>query len=273
MRAAAIQMRSGVERQANLDAAEALIREAASNGATFVSTPEMTTLLDQNRKRMMATLEERDPDPEDFFCALSSELGIAIHVGSMPVIAEGGERLRNRALLIDDGKLIATYDKVHLFDADVPGESWKESKAYEHGEEAVVARVREAVVGLSVCFDLRFPALYGQLARAGAEVLAVPSAFTVPTGSAHWEVLLRARAIETGSYVIAAAQGGEHEDGRVTYGHSMIVSPWGDILDEVANDEPGIAYADLDMAKVRDMRQRIPTLTLARQPQLRTFGV
>jgi predicted amidohydrolase len=162
---------------------------------------------------------------------------------------------------------------VHLFDADLPdGESWRESALYEHGEEAVLAQARGICFGLTVCFDLRFGNLYRQLGKAGAQVLTVPSAFTTSTGKAHWHVLLRARAIETGSYVVAAAQGGEHEDGRRTYGHSLIVSPWGDVIAEVDGDEPGVALADLEMQNVADMRQRLPSLTLERHPELRIYG-
>ena len=273
MRIAAVQMRSGISREANLEAATALIREAASAGAQFISTPEMTTLLDQNRKRLTAALAEPQPDEENHFAALSQELGVAIHIGSMPVRGDGGsEKLRNRTVLLQEGRSLAHYDKIHLFDADVPGESWKESNLYEHGTEAVVAEVQGVKFGLTVCFDLRFPALYHQLAQAGAMVMAVPAAFTVPTGKAHWEILLRARAIETGSYVVAAAQGGEHQDGRITYGHSMIISPWGEILDQVAHDEPGIAFAEIDPERVADMRRRLPTLELARPANLRMYG-
>ncbi|MCQ8185250.1 carbon-nitrogen hydrolase family protein [Parvularcula maris] len=273
MRAAVVQMRSSIDRERNLAEAEELIREAASQGAEFISTPEMTTVLDQDRKRLMKTLEARDPDPEGFFCKLSAELGVLLHIGSMPLYSQNPERLRNRSLLIDGGELVATYDKVHLFDADLPdGESWRESALYEHGEEAVLAHARGVAFGLTVCFDLRFGTLYRDLGQAGAQVLTVPSAFTTSTGKAHWHVLLRARAIETGSYVVAAAQGGEHEDGRRTFGHSLIVSPWGDVIAEVDHDRPGVALAEMDMQNVADMRQRLPSLKLERHPELRIYG-
>ncbi|NNU16362.1 carbon-nitrogen hydrolase family protein [Parvularcula sp. ZS-1/3] len=272
MRVAAVQMRSGIDRASNLEAAEALIRKAASEGASFIATPEMTTLVDQNRKRILASVAEPSPDEESALCALSQELGVTLSIGSMPVMGEKEGMLRNRQLLVSEGRVVATYDKVHLFDVDLDtGESWKESSLYEPGEEAVVADLGGVKLGLTVCFDLRFPKLYRQLAEAGAQVFTVPAAFTVPTGKAHWLTLLKARAIETGSFVIAPAQGGEHEDGRRTYGHSAIISPWGEVLDELQHDEPGIAYADIDFAKVADMRSRIPTLDLARDAKLRIY--
>lgn len=272
MRAAAIQMCSGLSPGPNLDEAEKLIREAAANGATLISTPEMTTAVDQDRQRLLAKLSS-GRDPEDRFTALSAELGVLLHMGSMAVPAGEG-KLRNHAVLIDDGRILARYDKVHLFDVDLDtGESWRESRAYVGGDEAVLAKTRGTAIGLSICFDLRFPALYRALAKAGAEILAVPAAFTVPTGKAHWHALLRARAIENGAFVIAAAQGGQHEDGRVTYGHSMIVGPWGEVLDELPHDEPGIAYADLDFERVRDARARVPVLQLERDVPVRILGV
>ena len=272
MRVAAVQMRSGINREDNLQAAEALIRQAAAAGATFISTPEMTTLLDQNRKRLTAAMAAAEPHEEEFFAQLSDELGVAIHIGSMPVGIEGSDKLRNRSLVFDQGRVLATYDKIHLFDADVPGERWKESNLYEHGEAAVMAELRGVRFGLSVCFDLRFSSLYRQLAKGGAQVLLVPAAFTVPTGKAHWEVLLRARAIETGSYVIAAAQGGAHEDERITYGHSMIINPWGEVIDQIEGDAPGLAFAEIDLERVADMRRRLPSLTLERAANLRLYG-
>lgn len=273
MRVAAVQMRSGIDRSTNLKAAEALIREAAREGASLIATPEMTTLVDQNRKRILASVGEPSPDEESAFCALSQELGVTLAIGSMPVMGAKKGMLRNRQLLVSEGKVVAIYDKVHLFDVDLDtGESWKESSLYERGDKAVLAEVGGVKLGLSICFDLRFPRLYRQLAEAGAQVFTVPAAFTVPTGKAHWLTLLKARAIETGSFVIAPAQGGEHEDGRKTYGHSAIISPWGEVLDELQHDEPGIAYADLDLTKVADMRSRIPILDLAREAKLSIYS-
>ncbi|GGY39661.1 carbon-nitrogen hydrolase family protein [Parvularcula lutaonensis] len=270
MRAAVIQMRSGIDRSRNLEDAEKLIREAAEDGAQLILTPEMTTLLDRNRDRLMASLIEPRPDEEDFFAELSREVGATLIIGSVPVL--GQQKVANRSMVFSEGRKIATYDKIHLFDVDLDtGESWRESNLYQEGKEAVLVEGIGAKVGLSICYDLRFPHLYRRLAQAGAEVLTVPAAFTVPTGEAHWEVLLRARAIETGSFVLAAAQGGEHEDGRHTFGHSMIVDPWGSVLDKLSHDSPGVAMADLDLAKVRDVRSRIPSLVLERSPAIRTY--
>lgn len=272
MRAAVIQMRSGIDRAANVRAAADLIRAAAADGARLVLTPEMTTLLDRQRDRMLASLDEAEPDEEGVFAALSAELGLVIVLGSMPVLDPGADKVANRSIVFAEGCRAASYDKVHLFDVDLPtGESWRESSLYRAGHEAVLARLPEVRLGLSVCYDLRFPHLYRRLARAGADVLTIPAAFTVPTGEAHWEILIRARAIETGSFVLAAAQGGQHEDGRATFGRSMIVGPWGEVLDKLDHDEPGYAMAEIDLAAVREVRERIPSLTLEQTPELRIY--
>jgi len=268
-----IQLRSGISRADNLKALTVLVEQAAGDGAKLVLTPEMSTLLDRRKDRMMASLAEPQPDEEQALAALSQRLGVTLICGSMPVLKTGG-KVANRCVVFADGRCLATYDKAHLFDVDLnTGESWRESNLYDAGDEAVLVDLGSAKVGLSICYDLRFPHLYRQLAQAGASILTVPAAFTVPTGQAHWEVLLRARAIETGSFVLAAAQGGEHEDERVTYGHSMIVSPWGEVLDRLPHDEPGVAFADLDFNKVSEMRQRIPSLALDRETKLRLYGV
>ena len=276
MRVGLVQMRSGLGPEANTDAAEAMIREAAGQGASLIATPEMTTLLDRKPRRMFEALPEGEPEAASRFAALAGELGIYLLIGSMPVVLDerpGHRRAANRSFLFGPEGRIATYDKVHLFDVDLEtGESWKESSVYAGGTEAVAARAGEATLGLTICYDLRFPALYRRLARAGADVLCVPAAFTVPTGRAHWEVLLRARAIETGSWVIAPAQGGQHEDGRVTYGHSMVVDPWGTVTARLDHDEPGVLLADLDLSRVGDVRRRVPALSLETSPALRTFG-
>lgn len=272
IRAACVQLRTGVDRAANLEAAEALIREAAADGATLILTPEMTTLLDRERPRLRASLEQTDVDEVAVFSALSEELGATIIIGSMPVPVDGEDKVANTQFAFSGGQLLATYDKIHLFDVDLPtGESWRESSLYRGGDEAVLIEAEGAHIGLSICYDLRFPHLYRGLAQEGAEILTIPAAFTVPTGKAHWEVLLRARAIETGSFVLAAAQGGTHEDGRVTYGHSLIISPWGEVLAEKPDDEPGVIAADLDLERCRDMRTRIPSLGLDRPVAVRTF--
>lgn len=275
LRAACVQMRTGLDRARNAEDAIALIREAAADGATLVVTPEMTNILDRKTDRLRAAVGPEDSLEEiAAFADLAAGLGIHLVIGSVAVLAaEEGSHLANRSLLFGPEGLIARYDKIHLFDVDLPtGERWAESRTFTGGDEAVVADIGPARLGLSICYDLRFPHLYRALAGAGAEVLTVPAAFTRPTGEAHWEVLLRARAIETGSFVLAAAQGGTHEDGRATWGHSMIISPWGEILAHADGDAPGVIAADLDLGAVPEMRRRIPALTLERPVPVRTFG-
>ncbi len=259
--AAAVQMRSGISVDANVAAAEALIREAAAAGAGYVLTPEMTNVLDRQRARLLAAVSPEVSDPAlARFRALAKELGIHLHVGSM-AIGLGADGVANRAFLIaPTGDILARYDKIHAFDANLAGgESYRESRLYRPGNVAVVADLPWARLGLTICYDLRFPQLYRVLAKAGAEVLAAPSAFTRTTGEAHWHVLVRARAIETGSWVVAAAQGGAHENGRETYGHSMIVDPWGRIVAE-AEREPGVILAEIDAEESRKARAAIPAL-------------
>lgn len=268
-------MRSGLDPAANARDVERCVRDAAKQGASLVATPEMTLVVDKRPRRLFETLPVGEPEAVARFEALARELGIHLLIGSVAVVlnAEPGQRqAANRSILFGPNGRIAHYDKVHLFDVDLPtGESWKESSTYAPGAEAVIAHAGEAVLGLSICYDLRFPALYRRLARSGANVLCVPAAFTVPTGQAHWEVLLRARAIETGSFVLAPAQGGEHEDGRVTYGHSLVVDPWGTVIARKEDDEPGLLFADLDLSRVGDTRARIPALQLETAPILRTY--
>ena len=260
-KAAAAQMRSGMSVEANLDQAEALIREAAAAGADYVLTPEMTNILCRERALLLERVSPEEGNPElARFAALAKAFGIYLHVGSMAVKL-GADAVANRAYLIaPDGGVVARYDKIHMFDVNLPGgESYKESALYRPGSEAVAADLPFARLGLSVCYDVRFPALFQALATNGATVLAIPAAFTKTTGDAHWHVLLRARAIETGSFVVSAAQGGHHEDGRDTYGHSMIIDPWGRILAE-ADSEPGIILAEIDTEQSVDARARIPAL-------------
>ena len=259
--AAAVQMRSGISVAANVAAAEALIRQAAAEGAQYVLTPEMTNILDRERPRLLASVSLEASDPAlARFRALAKELGIHLHVGSM-AIRLGADGVANRAFLIaPSGDILARYDKIHMFDVDLAGgESYRESRLYKAGDKAVVADLPWTRLGLTVCYDVRFPQLHRALAKAGATVLAVPAAFTRTTGEAHWHVLIRARAIETGSWVIAAAQGGLHEDGRETYGHSMIVDPWGRIVAE-AECEPGVIVATIDPAESARARAAIPAL-------------
>jgi predicted amidohydrolase len=264
-RAAAVQMRTGLDVDANVAEAERLIRQAAADGAGYVLTPEMTTVLDRKRARLLAAIHAEEDDPSlKRFRALAAELGIHLHIGSM-AIRVGSDKVANRAFVIGpDGAVLARYDKIHMFDVDLGGgESYRESKLYRPGAAAVAVDLPWARLGVTVCYDVRFPQLYRALAETGATLIAVPAAFTQTTGEAHWHVLLRARAIETGSWVVAAAQGGHHEDGRETYGHSLIVDPWGRVIAE-AGREPGVIVADIDPEMSVTTRRRIPALANAR---------
>ncbi len=265
-RAAMIQMRSGLAPAANIDAAARLIGEARDAGANYVQTPEMTNLLAARREQLFAAIMEEDKDPTlSALRDLARKLGIFVHIGSL-AIKLTGDRAANRSFLIDRaGEIAARYDKIHMFDVDLEnGESYRESNNYRPGDTAVLVDLPWGRMGMSICYDIRFPALYRALAEAGAAMLTIPSAFTRQTGEAHWHVLLRARAIENGCYVLAAAQGGRHENGRETFGHSMIVDPWGRILAE-AGREPGIVMAEIDPAAVAEARRRIPSLEHGRR--------
>jgi predicted amidohydrolase len=271
VRVAALQMRSGTDVARNVAAFEGMVREAAGQGAVYVQSPEMTGALMRDKKAMIASLKGQDDDSVAAKASeLASELGIHVHVGSTAILLPGG-KVANRAFLFGpDGGLIASYDKIHMFDVDLDnGESWRESATYEPGREAAVADLPFGRLGFAVCYDVRFPQLFRAEALAGAEVLTVPAAFTRQTGEAHWHVLLRARAIENGAWVIAAAQGGTHEDGRETYGHSMIVDPWGKIVAEADHDRPEVIVADIDLAASRAARGKIPNLKNAREFGLR----
>lgn len=260
-RAALIQMRSGRDMARNLADASDLIRAAHAQGAVFIATPEMSNILEPDRPRLKSLVrDEREDRSVAGFSALAAELGLWLNVGSLALKGDG-EKLLNRSLLLaPDGSIAARYDKIHLFDVDLPtGESLRESHAYEGGSRAVLAQTPFGMLGLTICYDMRFARLYRSLAQAGAGFFTVPSAFTVPTGQAHWHVLLRARAIETASFVLAAAQGGRHESGRETFGHSLIVSPWGEVLAE-GGTEPQMLIADLDMNQVAEVRRRLPAL-------------
>ena len=264
-----VQMRSGRDMARNLAESVDLIREAHAAGARFISTPEMTNIIEPDRPRLRALARpETDDESVRRFASLAGELGIWLNIGSLALKVEG-EKLLNRSFLFaPDGGLAARYDKIHLFDVDLPdGQSLRESHAYDGGSTAVLVETPLAPIGLTICYDIRFPHLYRMLAKAGAKLFTVPSAFTVPTGEAHWHVLLRARAIETASFVLAAAQGGRHDSGRETYGHSLIVSPWGEVLAE-AGTEPGVIMAALDLALADQVRARIPSLSHDRQVNL-----
>ena len=261
-RIALFQSTTGIDPAANQARLLEAIGEAADGGAGILFTPEMSGLLDRDPARARESLKTEDGDPLLDACrAAARQRGIWVHLGSLAVLTEGG-KLANRGFVIDDrGEIRARYDKLHLFDVDLPtGESWRESASYEPGSAVVLVEgTPVGTLGLTICYDLRFPGLFARLAEAGADVIAVPAAFTVPTGQAHWHVLLRARAIEAGLFVVAAAQVGRHEDGRQTYGHSLVVDPWGEVqLDMAAGS--GVGFADIDLSRIAEVRSRLPAI-------------
>jgi predicted amidohydrolase len=258
--AACVQMRGRRDPSTNCDDAVRMIREAASRGATFVQTPEISNLVDRDRETMMKSLFTEDKDPMlQAFQALARELRITIHAGSLSI--KNGDKVANRAFVISSsGDVAARYDKIHLFDVDLAnGETWRESNTFTGGSEAIVVDIPHAKLGVSICYDVRFPYLFRALADHGATLLSAPACFTKQTGEAHWSVLQRARAIENGAFMISAAQAGLHEDGRETYGHSMIVDPWGRVLAE-GDDKPGLIFAEIKTDAVTEARNRIPAL-------------
>ena len=261
-RIALFQSCTGIDPATNAQALVAAIGEASDGGAAMLFTPEMSGLLDRDAQRAAANLRTEDDDEVLAACReAASRHGLWLHLGSLAVRTDE-QRLANRTFVIDPtGAVRARYDKIHLFDVDLPtGESWRESAVYRPGEDAVVVEgTPVGRLGLAICYDLRFPALFSRLAEAGAETVAVPAAFTVPTGRAHWEVLLRARAIEAGAFVVAAAQSGRHADGRETYGHSLVIGPWGELLLDM-DDGIGVGFADIELSRVEDVRRRIPSL-------------
>tara|TARA_R110002124_G_scaffold10310_4_gene51588 strand:+ start:1408 stop:2247 length:840 start_codon:yes stop_codon:yes gene_type:complete len=262
---ALIQTRTPATPEAAWAHVEPLVREAAARGAKLILTPEGTNVLEQRRDRRAAVITDPDTDlVVSRLRTLARELGVWILIGSALVrsgVADD-DRAANRAILVDDrGRVVVTYDKLHVFDVDLPGgETWRESSAVRPGEAAVVAKTPWGGLGLTICYDIRFPHLYRALARAGAALIAVPAAFTVPTGEAHWETLLRARAIETGCFILAPAQGGPHEDGRRTWGRSTVVGPWGEIIARRDDDTPGVLLATLDLDAVDRARAAVPQL-------------
>jgi predicted amidohydrolase len=266
VKVALLQTRTPATQDAALSHLAPLVREAAAAGAALIVTPECSNILQRDRAALFQRLAPLETDAAVIgLRALAADLSVWLLIGSALVRREDGKAANRSVLVGPDGAVTATYDKIHMFDVDLPtGERHRESSAYEAGGEAVVAPAAGAVLGLTICYDVRFPALHGALARAGAQVLTVPAAFTRPTGEAHWEVLLRARAIETGSFVLAAAQGGFHEDGRGTWGRSMAIGPWGEVLAIADHDEPGVVLADLDLAAVAKARGAIPALVNAR---------
>ncbi len=262
LKAALVQLRTPATQAGALAQVGPLVRQAARGGAQLIATPEATNILQRDKAKLFEAVRPLDEDAcVTGLRALASELGVWILIGSALVRREDGQ-LANRSTLVGaDGEVKATYDKIHMFDVDLPtGERHRESALYTPGERAAVAETPWGKLGLSVCYDVRFPHLYRTLAKAGAEVITVPAAFTRPTGEAHWEILLRARAIETGAFVLAPAQGGLHEDGRGTWGRSLVIGPWGEILAKAEDDEPGVIAADLDLDAVAKARAAIPAL-------------
>jgi len=260
VRIAIYQAQSGIDPAANADRLVDAVREAKAGEAAMLFTPEMSGMLDRDRER--AGTKARREEEDAVLAAVrtaASEAGIWVHLGSL-ALKGNGDKLVNRGFVIDgSGDIRARYDKIHLFDVDLPtGESWRESAMYEAGANAVIVpETPVGTLGLTICYDLRFPQLFQRLSEAGADVIAVPAAFTVPTGKAHWQVLMRARAIESELFVVAAAQAGHHEDGRDTYGHSLVADPWGELLIEMGS-EPGLGFAEIDLDRIADVRARIP---------------
>ncbi|MBX3492540.1 MAG: carbon-nitrogen hydrolase family protein [Parvibaculum sp.] len=260
--AALVQMRAGRDVAVNIADVSGLVSEAAAHGSDLVMTPEMTSLLETNSERLFAnTFEEKDDPTLAALRVLAATKKIWLLIGSLPVKVSP-QKLANRSFLIaPDGCIAARYDKIHMFDVDLEGgESYRESKNFEPGRTAVIADLPWGRLGMTVCYDLRFPQLYRALAQAGAGLLTVPAAFTRQTGEAHWHTLLKARAVETGCYMFAPAQGGKHECGRETFGHSLVVAPWGEIVAEAAHDAPCVVLAEIDTARIAEARGRVPSL-------------
>lgn len=266
MRVALVQLNASDDPLANLDLTEGFVRAAAAGGARLALTPEVTNLVSFSRAHQNAVLCRQEEDPTlGRLSAVTAELGIWLLIGSLALKADGGRFVNRSFLLRPDGTIAATYDKIHMFDVELAdGESYRESAAFRPGDKAVLADIGKAKIGMTICYDMRFPYLYRQLAKAGAGIFSVPSAFTVPTGRAHWHALLRARAIETGAFVLAPAQTGTHASAngpqRRTFGHSLAVSPWGTVLAD-AGTAPGVTPVDLDLKEVETARRRIPALT------------
>jgi predicted amidohydrolase len=267
-------MNSGTQPGPNLDALDRLAGEAARQGATYLLSPEVTVVFAEIREGLRNVAGPWEGNPA---VARAGEIakthGVNLHLGSMAVALPDG-RFANRSILFrSDGSIAATYDKIHLFDATLPGvRAYRESETYAGGDTAVVTDAPGFKLGMSICYDMRFAALYRTLAEAGAQLISIPAAFTVPTGQAHWVTLIRARAIETGCFVVAAAQGGHHENGRDTFGHSMIVDPWGKVIAQIDGDQPGVVVADIDFAEITAVRERVPSLANARPFSLSVKG-
>ncbi len=266
-RIALLQTTTGIDPQANAATLVDAVGKAAQDGAAMLFTPEMCGLLDRDRKRAAPHIVPGSENPVlNAVRDAAHKSGIWVALGSLALEREDG-RWANRSMLVaPDGEVAARYDKIHMFDVELStGESWKESAAYAPGEEVVVAQTPLGKLGLAVCYDIRFPALFEEFGRRQCDAIAIPAAFTVPTGEAHWHLLQRARAIEASAYVIAAAQVGEHEDGRRTYGHSLVVDPWGEVLLDMGNDGPGLAFAQIDPDRTAQVRRQLPSLENKRQ--------
>jgi deaminated glutathione amidase len=262
LRAACVQVNAGTEIGPNLQAAGDLARQARAAGAQLIAFPENVSMIVQGRDKALARVQPEATHPGlPFFADLARETGAWLLVGSLGILLDEG-RIANRSFLFDDqGRIVARYDKIHMFDVDLPGgESYRESATYRPGEKAVAAETPWGGLGLTICYDVRFPYLHRALAQAGARIIASPAAFTAPTGRAHWHVLLRARAIETGCFILAPAQVGTHDEGRLTYGHSLIIAPWGEVLADAGGEAPGFIIADLDLSKVDEARGMVPAL-------------
>jgi predicted amidohydrolase len=261
-------MTSGIDPEATAHMLAAAVERAAGEGAAMLFTPEMSGLLDRDRKRAAGTISiEQETPALAMVRDAASRAGIWVSLGSLAVATDEG-RWANRAFVIGPhGEIVARYDKIHMFDVDLAsGESWRESNAYKPGDEVVtVADTPVGKLGLSICYDIRFPALFEALGRARCDCIAIPAAFTVPTGSAHWHVLQRARAIEASAFVVAAAQVGEHEDGRQTYGHSLVVDPWGEVLLDIGGEQAGLEFADIDLTRIAAVREQVPSLANRRE--------
>lgn len=266
-RIAILQMTSGIDPEANAATLVHAVAEAAGGGAAMLFTPEMSGLLDRDRTRAAQHIVSEQESP--VLAAVRSAAaahGIWVAIGSLAVAREDGRWANRSFLLGPDGEVAARYDKIHMFDVELAsGETWRESAAYAPGETVVTAETPVGRLGLAVCYDVRFPALFEALGQLRCDVIAVPAAFTVPTGKAHWHLLQRARAVEASAYVVAAAQVGEHADGRRTYGHSLVVDPWGEILLDLGGDAPGVGFAEIDPKRIREVRQQLPSLANRRQ--------
>lgn len=264
LKAAIVQTNAKPDFADNMREVSALIRSAAKAGAKFIQTPENTCRMRAKvEDKLRESFDENDHPVISFYAALAKELGVTLLIGSISSIRVEGGKLANRSFLFaPDGRILATYDKIHMFDVDLPnGDKYRESDTNKAGNKIVVADIGGLKVGMSICYDVRFPHLYRTMGKAGAQILSIPAAFTVPTGQAHWEILLRARAIENGAFVMAAAQAGVHDGGRATYGHSMIISPWGQVLAQIQGDSAGYVCAELDLSDVDKARAAIPSLT------------